>query len=103
VLIEGERIPYAGLVLPLSGRQDVPSEFGTRHRAALGLAEGSDAFVLVASEERGEVVVIDGREIHAMADENGLRQGLYSLHPERPSSTWWSVHRLLFANIRYRL
>jgi len=83
VLIEGERIPYAGLVLPLSGRQDVPSEFGTRHRAALGLAEGSDAFVLVASEERGEVVVIDGRE--------------------RPSSTWWSVHRLLFANIRYRL
>jgi hypothetical protein len=69
----------------------------------LGLAEGSDALVLVASEERGEVVVIDGREIHAMADEAALRQALYRLHPERPASRWSSVRRLLFANIRYRL
>jgi uncharacterized protein (TIGR00159 family) len=103
VLIEGERIAYAGLVLPLSGREDVPSQFGTRHRAALGLAEGSDALVLVASEERGAVVVIDGREIYAMADVAALRQALYSLHPERPASLWSSVRRLLFANIRYRL
>jgi uncharacterized protein (TIGR00159 family) len=103
VLIEGERIAYAGLVLPLSGREDVPSEFGTRHRAALGLAEGSDALVLVASEERGEVVVIDGRDIHPMADEPALRQALYRLHPKRPASIWRSVRRLLFANIRYRL
>jgi hypothetical protein len=103
VLIEGERIAYAGLVLPLSGREDVPSEFGTRHRAALGLAEGSDALVLVASEERGEVVVIDGREIHPMADEAALRQALYRLHPARPASIWSSIRRLLFANIRYRL
>jgi len=103
VLIEGERIAYAGLVLPLSGREDVPSEFGTRHRAALGLAEGSDALVLVASEERGEVVVIDGREIHAMADEAALRKALYSLHPERPTSLWGRVRGLLFANVRYRV
>ena len=102
VLIEGERIAYAGLVLPLSGREDVPSTFGTRHRAALGLAEGSDALVLVASEERGEVVVIDRREIHSMADEAALRQALYRLHPERPTSIWSSVRGLLFTNIRYR-
>jgi uncharacterized protein (TIGR00159 family) len=103
VLIEGERIAYAGLVLPLSGREDVPSKFGTRHRAALGLAEGSDALVLVASEERGEVVVVDGRAIHAMADAAALRQALYKLHPERPASMWTRLRRLLFANIRYRL
>jgi hypothetical protein len=103
VLIEGERIAYAGLVLPLSGREDVPAEFGTRHRAALGLAEGSDALVLVASEERGQVVVIDGREIHEMPDEAALRQTLYSLHPERTTSIWSRVRRLLFANVRYRL
>jgi hypothetical protein len=67
------------------------------------LAEGSDALVLVASEERGQVVVIDGRDIHAMPDEAALRQALYRLHPERPASTWSSVRRLLFANLRYRL
>jgi uncharacterized protein (TIGR00159 family) len=103
VLIEGERIAYARLVLPLSGREDVPTEFGTRHRAALGLAEASDALVLVASEERGRVVVIDGRDIHPMPDEAALRQALYSLHPERPTSLLSKLHRLLFANIRYRL
>ena len=103
VLIEGERIAYARLVLPLSGREDLPTEFGTRHRAALGLAEGSDALVLVASEERGQVVVIDGRDIHAMPDEAALRQALYRLHPERPASIWSSIRRLLFANIQYRL
>jgi uncharacterized protein (TIGR00159 family) len=103
VLIQGERIAYARLVLPLSGREDVPTEFGTRHRAALGLAEGSDALVLVASEERGQVVVIDGRDIHAMPDEPTLRQALYRLHPERPASIWSKVRGLLFANVRYRL
>ena len=103
VLIQGERIAYARLVLPLSGREDVPTEFGTRHRAALGLAEGSDALVLVASEERGQVVVIDGRDIHAMPDESTLRQALYRLHPERPASIWSKVRGLLFANVRYRL
>ncbi len=50
-----------------------------------------------------EVVVIDGRDIHAMPDEAALRQALYSLHPERPASIWSKVRRLLFANIRYRL
>jgi len=103
LLIEGDRIAYARLVLPLSGREDVPSEFGTRHRAALGLAEVSDALVLVASEERGQVVVIDGREIHPMPDEAALRQALCSLHPERPTSILSGVRRLLFSNVRYRL
>jgi uncharacterized protein (TIGR00159 family) len=103
VLIEGERIAYARLVLPLSGREDVPNEFGTRHRAALGLAESSDALVLVASEERGHVVVIDGRDIRPMPDEAALREALYSLHPKRPASLWSRVRNLMFANTRYRL
>jgi DNA integrity scanning protein DisA with diadenylate cyclase activity len=103
VLIEGERIAYARLVLPLSGREDVPTEFGTRHRAALGLAEGSDALVLVASEERGQVMVIDGRDTHPMPDKAALRQALYSLHPKRPASVLSRVRSLLFSNVRYRL
>jgi hypothetical protein len=48
-------------VLPLTIRSDVPEEFGTRHRAAMGLAERSDAMCIAVSEERGEVTVMRGR------------------------------------------
>jgi len=55
VVIEGDRIVAAGCFLPLSGREDVESTFGARHRAALGLAEETDAVVVVVSEENGAV------------------------------------------------
>ncbi len=102
-IIVGERIAYAHVVLPLTGRDDIPNQFGTRHRAAMGLAESSDALVLVASEERGEVVVIDRRQVHSMADETALRQTLYNLHPEQPQSWANRIRMFLFANMRYRL
>lgn len=55
VVIDKElRIRAAGVVLPLS-RSDLPEEFGTRHRAALGITEETDAVAIVVSEERGEV------------------------------------------------
>jgi len=55
VLIEGSKIVAAGCLLPLSDQVDVRRSFGTRHRAALGLVEESDAVVLVVSEETGAV------------------------------------------------
>ena len=60
VVIDGTRITHAGCMLPLSGREDLPPQFGTRHRAALGLTEESDAVCLVISEERGEVTLMAG-------------------------------------------
>lgn len=57
VVIEGERVTAAGCFLPLSERENVMSEFGARHRAALGLAEESDAIVVVVSEENGAVSI----------------------------------------------
>jgi len=56
-VIEGDRIQLVGAVLPLSHRDDLPTEYGTRHRAALGLAESTDALVVVVSEERGVVTI----------------------------------------------
>lgn len=56
-IIQGDQIVEVSAILPLSKRTDLPSHFGTRHRAAIGLAEQSDALVIVVSEERGRVTV----------------------------------------------
>jgi uncharacterized protein (TIGR00159 family) len=62
VVIRKGRVYKMGTILPLSHQEDLPSHYGTRHRAALGLAEVSDALVIVVSEERGEISVAqDGR------------------------------------------
>ncbi|TVR92674.1 MAG: TIGR00159 family protein [Spirochaetaceae bacterium] len=55
VFIEGSKMVAAGCLLPLSDQVDIRRSFGTRHRAALGLVEESDAVVLVVSEETGAV------------------------------------------------
>jgi diadenylate cyclase len=61
-IVRGDQIVQVSTILPLSRRDDIPSYYGTRHRAALGLAEVSDALILAVSEERGDVVVArDGR------------------------------------------
>lgn len=62
-VIVGDRLMTVGGVLPLTDRSDLPACFGTRHRAAAGLAERSDAFVVVVSEERGEVSAVKGDRI----------------------------------------
>jgi uncharacterized protein (TIGR00159 family) len=59
-IIAGDRVTTVGAVLPLSGRSDLPSFFGTRHRAAAGLAEQTDALVVAVSEERGEISAARG-------------------------------------------
>jgi len=54
-VIQGDRVSSAGVILPLSKRGDLPSFFGTRHRAAIGLTELTDALVIVISEETGRI------------------------------------------------
>ncbi len=56
-VIRGDQVEQVAAILPLSRSEDIPSHYGTRHRAALGLAEVSDALVIAVSEERGDVVV----------------------------------------------
>ena len=79
-IVQGDQITVVGAILPLSEHEDVPSHYGTRHRAALGLAEASDALVIVVSEERGDVLVAKGnrlREIkHKKTLENNLQEHL---------------------------
>ena len=62
LIISEGKISAAGCFLPLTRRTDLNNDLGTRHRAALGMAESSDAIVIVVSEETGTVsIAIDGR------------------------------------------
>ncbi len=60
VLIRNERISAAGCVLPLTENHNISSDLGTRHRAAIGMSEASDAVVVVVSEETGTISVAIG-------------------------------------------
>jgi len=59
MIIRGERIAACGVVFPLSKRMDLPTELGTRHRAALGISESSDALAITISEETGKISLAD--------------------------------------------
>ena len=63
VIIHDGRIEYARCVLPMTSRVDIPSELGTRHRAALGTTEKSDAIVVIVSEESGIISLSVGGEL----------------------------------------
>ncbi|HON06520.1 MAG TPA: diadenylate cyclase CdaA [Verrucomicrobiota bacterium] len=55
VIIKGDRIMYAACILPLTRREDLSKSLGTRHRAAIGLSEETDAVVIIVSEETGQI------------------------------------------------
>lgn len=67
MIIRGNRLYAAGCYLPLSGNMEIGRELGTRHRAALGMSEISDAIVIVVSEETGAI---------SAASESRLMRGL---------------------------
>ncbi|MGP1548489.1 MAG: diadenylate cyclase CdaA [Prevotella sp.] len=61
MIIINKRIKAAGCILPVSHDYDIPKEFGLRHRAAMGIAQESDAIAIVVSEETGRITVaMDG-------------------------------------------
>jgi diadenylate cyclase len=55
VILKGDRIAFAACIFPLTQRQDLSKSLGTRHRAAIGLSEETDAVVVVVSEETGSI------------------------------------------------
>jgi diadenylate cyclase len=76
VLIQGNRLSQAGCFLPLSQNLNLPKELGTRHRAALGLSEETDAAVIVVSEETGAISLAVGGELQRGLDAAALQREL---------------------------
>ena len=77
VILQNTLIEAAGCILPLTESQMISPEMGTRHRAALGITEESDALVVVISEERGSISIAEnGRFTSLDVDEMELRRYL---------------------------
>jgi len=79
IIIQGDRARAAGCFLPLSRSPHTGRQLGTRHRAALGISEESDAIALVVSEETGRVAIAVDGHMETMPDPATLRQRLQEL------------------------
>lgn len=77
VIISGDRIAAAASFLPLSQKEGLPKRFGTRHRAAIGITEETDALAILVSEERGTVSLARGGELQEDLDAKSLRDLLF--------------------------
>lgn len=80
VLIRGGRIVSAGCFLPLSKNSALDKNLGTRHRAAIGLTEETDAYVFVVSEENKSVGMAHSGILQTEVDHHFIRQTLYDLY-----------------------
>ncbi len=95
VILKGDRIAFAACIFPLTQRQDLNKSLGTRHRAALGLSEETDAVVVVVSEETGGVsYAFKGQLVRGVSSEE-LRAFLTSVlvTPAAQSRAWLSAIR----------
>ncbi len=93
VIIRGDRIHTAGCLLPLTSNENLSRELGTRHRAALGISEASDALVVVVSEETGKISIATGGALTRNLDKESLTAALKKavLSDEGKSRFWRSA------------
>jgi len=90
VIIKKGRLSVAGCVLPLSTNPNIGRRLGTRHRAAIGITEQTDAVAVVVSEETGSLSVAIGGKIARDIDSGTLRRILHnSFAVEESEKPWW--------------
>jgi diadenylate cyclase len=79
VIISGDRMCAAGCLFPLSQKEELSKMLGTRHRAAIGLTEETDAIVVVVSEETGAISIANNGRLRRGLEEERLRRVLSSM------------------------
>jgi diadenylate cyclase len=89
VIIDGNRIKAAGCVFPLSQNLDLHKQLGTRHRAAVGISEETDAVVVIVSEETGTISVAYRGRLSRGLDTERLKRFLSSLLRGRQTASAW--------------
>ncbi len=96
VILKGDRIAFAACIFPLTQRQDLSKSLGTRHRAAIGLTEETDAVVVVVSEETGGVSYAYKSQLVKGVTIEELRSFLTSIFVPRSKRTFaeWIKARL---------
>lgn len=95
-IVRNGRLICAGCVLPLTKNNDISSDLGTRHRAAIGMSEQSDAMIVVTSEETGVISVAFKGELTRNLTESKLRELLMDyLIETAPESTGGVVNNLI--------
>lgn len=80
VLIRNGKIHSAGCFLPLSKNPEIDKNLGTRHRAAIGLTEETDALVLVVSEENHSIGIVQAGHLISNVDLGDIRKALYEVY-----------------------
>ncbi|MCR3921154.1 MAG: diadenylate cyclase CdaA [Firmicutes bacterium] len=90
LIIRGNRIMAAGCYLPLTENPNLSKELGTRHRAALGVSEQSDAVSIIVSEETGVVSLTNNGKLTRYLDDKTLKQILINLcKPPSTTINFW--------------
>lgn len=93
VIIRDRRLYAAGCFLPLSTKEDINKDLGTRHRAAIGLSETSDAIVIVVSEETGTISLAVGGNLERNFNYNSLKQELNTMLTPQMQAEHLKKHR----------
>ncbi len=87
VLVSKGQIEHAGCILPLTENPYINKKYGTRHRAALGISEETDAVVIVVSEETQEVSIVQHGALTTISDEISLKTSLHAIFIEKKNYT----------------
>lgn len=83
IIIKGDRIQKFGVHLPLAESAGAAKQYGTRHRAALGLAESTDAFAIIVSEEKGTISIAHNKKLAKVEDIGKLEDRLKQFYDEK--------------------
>ena len=100
IIIRKEKIDAAGCFFPLTDSKLIDRRLGTRHRAALGLSEISDAFIIIVSEEKGVISIAEDGVLTRFLTIEALETRLFTVFSKQESSFSFSPFELIFRWLR---